>query len=326
MKSLNKNIFNLILITFVILIFLGSITAVNLFNFNKNELKVTLEHPFYLNDKWIKASELKEGDLLLTPEGKKARIKKITDVNLEGLVNVYNLEDRTYNNYVANGVVVHNSEVPYYELPWGKSSRNLMTITLDNGELQKLSRENMIEKIAIDRPAPGLEKLVTENYDKTIGKLPNRPNYHQLETNIYEFSNTMGEKLPFLGSTYPEVKGENNLKALLFEYLKQSDERVPKLSELGSSGMLDCTAQALTIRESLGGEASGWKLYFDVNSEGKKRVHTFIAKEFTLDTGERYYGLVDPTELSFTGKPFIMQKGSFEKKFTAAELSKIKLD
>jgi hypothetical protein len=140
----NRGIFSLIIILFIVLSLLG-ISAFNLFNFNKNELKVTLEHLFFLDGKWIKAADLKVGDLLLTPDGKKARIKKITDVDLETPVIVYNLEDRLYNNYVANGVVVHNSNmlernfnIPDNDIIGGARAIDIERIELETEELTRI--------------------------------------------------------------------------------------------------------------------------------------------------------------------------------------------
>ena len=44
------------------------------------QLKVTNENPFLINGKWIPASDLKVGDMITTPDRKKVRITKITDV------------------------------------------------------------------------------------------------------------------------------------------------------------------------------------------------------------------------------------------------------
>ena len=68
MKLKTNKIFFLLFILIII-----SLVFVSAFNiFNKNILKVTEEHPFLLNGKWIPASELKVGDKLVTATGKKA--------------------------------------------------------------------------------------------------------------------------------------------------------------------------------------------------------------------------------------------------------------
>jgi len=74
------------------------------------ELKVTNEHPFLVNNQWIEASQLKVGNYLTTIDGKRARITEIEDVQEE--VEVYNLEDALFHNYVSNDIVVHNSYSP----------------------------------------------------------------------------------------------------------------------------------------------------------------------------------------------------------------------
>src|SRR3989344_5431944 len=79
---------------------------------NKGTLSITDEHPFFVNGKWVEASDLNVGDLLLREDGKKARITRITDVSLDEPILVYNLEIEGYENYVANGILVHNSNNP----------------------------------------------------------------------------------------------------------------------------------------------------------------------------------------------------------------------
>jgi len=70
------------------------------------QLKVTPEHPFYLNGEWVEASELEVGDKLKTIDGKTAVIKDIRKVKEP--VTVYNLEASSPHNYFADGVLVHN--------------------------------------------------------------------------------------------------------------------------------------------------------------------------------------------------------------------------
>jgi len=102
----------IILVLFIGILLFANINIINSQPSQEGELKVTLEHPFLINDEWIKASELQEGDLLTTIDGKKAIITSIEKVEVEEGVEVYNLEDDFgINNYVVGdeGVVVHNS-------------------------------------------------------------------------------------------------------------------------------------------------------------------------------------------------------------------------
>jgi len=87
------------------------------------ELKVTLEHPFLIDGKWISASQLKVGDVLQTVDGKNVTIKSIKSVSEENNFSVYNLEAGEYHNFVvcgeencsrdSLGVVVHNSNAKF---------------------------------------------------------------------------------------------------------------------------------------------------------------------------------------------------------------------
>lgn len=96
-----------------------------------SQLKVTEEHPFLINGSWIKASELKQGDILKTFDGKQVIIKNITDIQTEEPFLVYNFEDdyALHNYVVENGLVVHNS-VPGTVVRDGSSQFVTQTINL----------------------------------------------------------------------------------------------------------------------------------------------------------------------------------------------------
>lgn len=118
------------------------------------ELKVTEEHPFYVvsgmssvvsgatNDerattdsgKWVSAKELNVGDNLITDNGKKAVITKITDVVLDEPIPVYNLEATPFNDYVMEGnVVVHNSNIIDFQI----------SVLIDKVNLETLSKQEL---------------------------------------------------------------------------------------------------------------------------------------------------------------------------------------
>jgi len=83
------------------------------------QLRVTPEHPFYLNGEWVEAKDLKIGDKLKTIDGKTAVIRNIRKVETNEPITVYNLEDDYYlHNYVVSkGLVVHNSNKPWHKNP-----------------------------------------------------------------------------------------------------------------------------------------------------------------------------------------------------------------
>ncbi|WP_028980139.1 FG-GAP-like repeat-containing protein [Sporocytophaga myxococcoides] len=71
-------------------------------------IKATEEHPFWLKNKWVKASELKKGDTLITYDGKKEVIKGSVIAN--GSFTVYNLEVDSFHDYyiTESKFLVHN--------------------------------------------------------------------------------------------------------------------------------------------------------------------------------------------------------------------------
>lgn len=103
-----KNIFLVSL--FFIVIFAFSI--VNSYELKTGQLKVTTEHPFLQDGEWIPSKQLEKGDTITTKDGRKATITSIRKVKKN--TTVYNLEDEKYHNYIVDGLVVHNSNLPDY--------------------------------------------------------------------------------------------------------------------------------------------------------------------------------------------------------------------
>jgi len=76
---------------------------------SSEELRVTQEHPFFVDGKWIPASALNVGDELITSSGQKVKIISIEDVSEP--VEVYNLHVGWPNTFFVNDVLVHNKPV-----------------------------------------------------------------------------------------------------------------------------------------------------------------------------------------------------------------------
>jgi len=70
----------------------------------------TPEHPFFVNNDWLPAKELKRGDSLFTFSGCKVAIDSIFAFRTDTATAVYNLEASGNHNYYvsASGVLVHN--------------------------------------------------------------------------------------------------------------------------------------------------------------------------------------------------------------------------
>ena len=103
MNGKNKKLF-LVIILFVCLI---SVSMVNSSFVKTGQLKVTTEHPFLQDGEWIEAENLKNGDTIITKDGRKATITSVRKAKKN--TTVYNLEDEKYHNYIVDGLVVHNS-------------------------------------------------------------------------------------------------------------------------------------------------------------------------------------------------------------------------
>jgi uncharacterized protein YdaT len=72
---------------------------------------VTPEHPFWIVDRgeWVKAGELKRGDILLRDNGGFQIVKHI--FHIRSGVEVFNMTVEGVHNYFAGGVLVHNKQV-----------------------------------------------------------------------------------------------------------------------------------------------------------------------------------------------------------------------
>ncbi|MEO7162364.1 MAG: polymorphic toxin-type HINT domain-containing protein, partial [Bdellovibrionia bacterium] len=80
-------------------------------NINGEITRVTNSHPYYSvsRSKWVKASELAEGEMLRTLSGETAALNGVSDEY--GHFYVYNFEVEKNHNYYANGILVHNCTI-----------------------------------------------------------------------------------------------------------------------------------------------------------------------------------------------------------------------
>lgn len=172
---------------------------------------------------------------------------------------------------------------------WGQTSAEL---------IPGASPANMDEIIIIDDVPYMLRQTIKNDFDSSVGRLLPTSSPEEFEERLYMFSESMNRKLPFLTSdNLFDSRLENwNHRVPFYEYLDSLKDGNVRLSHLIETKQLDCTGQALAIRESLGGKSSGWELYHGMSESGNQRVHTFLAKEFDIG-GEDYVGIVDPTEM-----------------------------
>ena len=69
-------------------------------------LKVTPNHPIYVNGKWLPAEEIRIGDKLQGVNGEEIKVTSIQKVFRKEAT--YNLEIEIYHNYFADNILVHN--------------------------------------------------------------------------------------------------------------------------------------------------------------------------------------------------------------------------
>ena len=73
-------------------------------------IRVTKEHPLYVNGSWKEAGKLKIGDIINKADGSFLQVSSIKSINEP--VTVYNLEANPFHTYVADGVIAHNKQLP----------------------------------------------------------------------------------------------------------------------------------------------------------------------------------------------------------------------
>jgi len=71
-----------------------------------NLLKLTKNHPMYVNNNWASAGEIKLGDLLWDKDGNYIEVTSIQEI--DETVPTYNLEVSGYHNYFAENILTHN--------------------------------------------------------------------------------------------------------------------------------------------------------------------------------------------------------------------------
>ena len=113
----------------------------------QGELKVTLEHPFYVDGEWIRAGDLEIGDELVTSNGGKAVISSADRIIIDEPIDVYNLHVDGPENYYANDVLVHNKN--HYTEGFLKSKMYPGTGVIKDGNLRfdEAAKRSLIEEI-----------------------------------------------------------------------------------------------------------------------------------------------------------------------------------
>ncbi|MBR9705021.1 hypothetical protein GOV12_06430 [Candidatus Pacearchaeota archaeon] len=140
-------IIELIIVFIIVFVSTGIISA--------GTLKVTNEHPFLINGKWIDAKDLVVGDMIMTLDGKLAQISGIKDVLLKEAFKVYNLEASVFHDFVVSedNLIVHNS--------------NRYVPRIDPGEVYPLSTEQKIalSQVILNKQLTEIEKNAIRNIE-----------------------------------------------------------------------------------------------------------------------------------------------------------------
>ena len=84
---------------------------------NGEEIETTPTHPFWVEDKWVSAKDLRAGDILTLADGSNTTITKVYGEKLDEAVIVYNFEVEDFHTYfiTSSEILVHNANCNYYE-------------------------------------------------------------------------------------------------------------------------------------------------------------------------------------------------------------------
>jgi hypothetical protein len=151
--------------------------------FAKDSVICTFEHPFFVNQTWLPAKDLKQGDSLFAFSGEKVDLDSTFSFRTETATAVYNLEAAGNHNYYvsARGVLVHNQCAPsfsgiknalnkVYEILGGPSNKMV------KGKFGSPQHGSKIKGYRLDPPHPNAPKGSPESgwhinyWDYTKGK------------------------------------------------------------------------------------------------------------------------------------------------------------
>ena len=224
-----------------VLLLLAIVNSASSFDSNFGELKVTLEHPFYVNHSWVKAGQLVPGDILTTFNGGKVRIISIEDVSEN--VTVFNLHVDKFNNYFANNVLVHNKPTQF---------QNVRTESIELAETEVLQgRVTQTTSIfyAIDVDDP-----VSFNFlNRRVGVSPETSVHMRGFKGVYHKSGT--------GRLFPSTAGPNapHHTDVMIDILKEVYPDFPQTNAALTRKYPDGIWKG--VIQDYGSEFTGWEFY-----------------------------------------------------------------
>ena len=124
------------------------------------DLRLTPNHPLYINGKWLPVQKAQIGDTLLDIEGNKILITSIEKIFQK--VPTYNLEAKGYHNYFAEGILAHN-----------KSLAEGTLVSMADGSFKPIEEVKMGDKVLswdfnLKKAVPALVKSTWSDYEGNI--------------------------------------------------------------------------------------------------------------------------------------------------------------
>ena len=154
----------------VLNVFKNKTTKLVLVQIGSEKIFSTLDHPYYVNGRWVEAHDLRAGDSLLSSSGNKLVINSVKSVDTTN-VDVYNFEVNSEHNYFVSGlnILVHNT-------CWKERLEKFMEYATNIDVKTLVSQEKTIEHL--ENVFTMLDKTRTD--DKVI-KLVGKTNVEILE-------------------------------------------------------------------------------------------------------------------------------------------------
>ena len=160
---------------------------------NGEEIETTPQHPFWVEDEWVSAKDLREGDVLTLADGTSVAITRTYGEQLDEPVIVYNFEVQDFHTYYVTdtGVLVHNADnYSFNDEEDSSKSRNKPKTkgTPSSVEIQRDSDGNIIKYTEFDENGNLVKEVRLTG--KEHGNIP-RPN---VKEPVYNTNPKTGER------------------------------------------------------------------------------------------------------------------------------------
>ena len=150
--------------------------------YNGKTIQSTLNHPYYINGKWVEAQNVKVGDNLTLSDGTTAKVESVKIIDCEETI-VYNMNVEETHTYYAEGALVHNA-CAKINVPDGDELANYTQNNIRNSPEFKNAVKTVTDKYkGTNRGWGTVKKNIWKEYGENLrisGKSHNISNFSQV--------------------------------------------------------------------------------------------------------------------------------------------------